>query len=99
VHLRLAIVTTNAGRVLRSSELICVPFLSSAAQSPISISRKPFLNEKSMRIVLFVSNNPASRKALRMAKILMQNDANHLRIAHVVASQQGEEPQRLASSA
>ena len=62
------------------------------AQAPITISRKPFQHEKSLRIVLFVSDNPASRKALRMAKVLMQNDANHLRIAHVVASQPGKMP-------
>uniref|UniRef100_A0A061QRP6 UspA domain-containing protein n=1 Tax=Tetraselmis sp. GSL018 TaxID=582737 RepID=A0A061QRP6_9CHLO len=59
--------------------------------APITINRKPYIGEQSLRMVLFVCDNPSSRKAVRLAKVLMQNEANSLRIATTTASQHGIE--------
>jgi len=57
--------------------------------APVAICRKPFVGEQCVHICLFVSDNEASRKALRLAKALMQNDANFLRIVTVASTQTG----------
>lgn len=65
------------------------PLPPACLQAPVAICRKPFVGEQCVHICLFVSDNEASRKALRLAKALMQNDANFLRIVTVASTQTG----------